>query len=245
MGLVEHVFDDAIKSKGSDIKEDILAMMERYALIAKFGTADDFQYFVPAQLQSSPGDLLDAEPKESDPCALYLQFKDGFVPHGLYYSLVSKLIAWCSEKQYLNKPKLFQNVSRFAIGCSNDYELLLICRKPFIKVVLRSLGEERSSTFKPAISVLECLRNCIDTLKNDCLGYRSISYDITVRCPTCSKVETKCQKHKFVKCRDDGCLHLLPAKNVQDLFCEEAFRKVKVPGLDEWYRDPSTVSFCL
>ena len=63
-------------------EKDILGMMERFGLIAKF--ADEI-YFVPAQLRSpSPEDLLGKEPTSFEPCPLYIDF-----PSGLYLMVSS------------------------------------------------------------------------------------------------------------------------------------------------------------
>lgn len=80
--LVDHVFSRFIQQ--GVIKENILDMMERFGLIAKFSpTPADVKYFVPAQLKSSPEDLCNMEPSPTDPCPLYLHFVHGFVPQGL------------------------------------------------------------------------------------------------------------------------------------------------------------------
>jgi hypothetical protein len=246
MDLVDHVFKETIKN--GEAKEDILAMMEDYGLIAKFGRVEDSEnlhYFVPAQLKSSPEGLLDVEPSPSSdgPCALYFHFLDGFIPHGLYNCLVSKLIAWCSFNGYTHKPKLFRSVSHHFIGGCSQYELFLICRKRFVKVVLMSLPSEQSLDIKPAFSVRDFLENCLKEMTDQCHWYRFSRYEISVLCPPCS--EKKCPKHGCHKCCIDDCLHLLSVPNDGVLVCEESCgkdSKPKVPGLQEWYREPPTVS---
>ncbi|KAJ7358705.1 hypothetical protein OS493_022147 [Desmophyllum pertusum] len=53
MELVDHVFYKFIQQ--GLVKKDILDMMERFGLIAKFSPSPtDVKYFVPAQLKSSP-----------------------------------------------------------------------------------------------------------------------------------------------------------------------------------------------
>jgi hypothetical protein len=235
------VFKETIKN--GEAKEDILAMMEDYGLIAKFEDSKKLHYFVPYQLKSSPEGLLDVEPSLSDPCALYFHFLDGFIPHGLYNHIVSKLIAWCSFKRYTHKPKLYRSVSHHFIGGSGQYELLLICRKRFVKVVLRSLPTKQPLDIQPAFLVRDFLENCLKEITDQCYWYRSLLYEISVLCPPCS--EKKCPKHDCDTCRDDDCLHLLSVTNDRELVCTESLgkdAKPEVPGLEEWYRKQPIVS---
>ncbi|KAJ7358723.1 hypothetical protein OS493_022167 [Desmophyllum pertusum] len=79
MELVDHVFYKFIQE--GLVKEDILDMMERFGLIAKFSPSPTvLKYFVPAQLKSSPKSLCDVEPSSHDPCPMYVHFVVGFVP---------------------------------------------------------------------------------------------------------------------------------------------------------------------
>ena len=149
MALVDHVFTDFIQNGLS--KQDVLDMMELYGLIGKFSclSSKDGQvqeYFVPAQLRSSPSGLCKIRPSDSDPCPLYIHFPDGFVPHGLFSQLLSRCISWCSQQGLKQPPQLFNNGARLFIGLQSSFELFLICRKRFIKVVLKMSQRFRSMT---------------------------------------------------------------------------------------------------
>ena len=141
MDLVDHVFADFIQ-KGIS-KQDILNMMELYGLIAKFSSLSaegelQEEYFVPTLLRAPPLGLCEMKPSNCDPCPLYLHFLDGFVPHGLFAQLVSRCIVWCCECSPKRRPKLYQNVAMFSIGKQPIFDLVLICSKKFIKIILRS-----------------------------------------------------------------------------------------------------------
>jgi hypothetical protein len=244
MDLAEHVFGDLVDS--NQTKEDLLAMMEHYGLIARFFIegSEILHYFVPAQLKSSPEELLDVEPSLTDACTLYLHFLDGFIPHGLYYCLVSKLIAWCSDKEYPHEPNLYRSVSRFIIGSSSEFDLFLICRKRFVKVVLRSVHTDEAHKDQPAVSIKCFLEKALKDISSECLWYRSLRYHICVLCPSCSKAKKKCHKHRVVSCVDEGCIHLLPVTNDQLLVCTKTFDKNSrpvVPGLNVWYKEPKEI----
>ena len=136
MELVDYIFSRFLQQ--SIIKEDILDMMERFGLIAKFSLSPtDVKYFVPAQLKSSPKCLSEIEPSSFDPCPLYLHFVDGFVPHGLFSQLISKSSSWCSATGCTQPPNLYQNGARFIIRAQSVHSFILICKKRFIKMLLK------------------------------------------------------------------------------------------------------------
>ena len=111
MELVDDVFSRVIQQ--GVIKEDILDMMEQFGLIAKFSPSPtDVKYFVPCQLKSSHEELCKMEPSTTDPCPLYLHFLDGFVPHGLFPRLVSRLTTWCARMDAHNR----QNSTKMELG---------------------------------------------------------------------------------------------------------------------------------
>jgi len=236
MELVEHVFDDLLNS--GQTKEDLLAMMEHYGLIARFDKGPDPRYFVPAQLRSSPEELIDIQSSPFGPCALYVHFTDGFVPHGLYSYFISKLIGWCSKSGSEHEPNLYRNVSRFIIGKSSDYELILICRKRFIKIVLRSLQEDASCLCQPAVSVRQFIENTLRAISVECNWYRSLKYELSVLCPSCCKSTKPCVKHRVKGCSNDDCIHLLEVCHQQVLVCTKSFGKdarPEVHNLKLWY----------
>ena len=133
MEHIDHVFSKFIQQ--GIIKEDILDMMEKFGLIAKFSPSpSDVQYFVPAQLKTPPKDICQMAPSHADPCPLYIHFVHGFVPHGLFSQLVSRFIRWCCKTWPLQHPKLYQNGAWFVIG-KQIHDLIVICKKSFIKIV--------------------------------------------------------------------------------------------------------------
>ncbi|KAJ7358684.1 hypothetical protein OS493_022119 [Desmophyllum pertusum] len=143
MELVDRVFYKFIQQ--GLVKEDILDMMERFGLIAKFSPSPtDVKYFVPAQLKSSPESLCDVEPSSLDPCPMYVHFAVGFVPHGLFPQLVSRAISWCSKTGTEHAPKLYLNGARFVIGRQVIHNLILICKKSFIKIILKLRNQDEA-----------------------------------------------------------------------------------------------------
>lgn len=242
MNLINHVFDEHIK-RGLN-KDDIFNLMELYGLIAKFspdGKTKEPRYFVPAQLTSPPAELCDKKPSDCDPCSLYVTFHDGFVPHGLFPQLLSRCIAWCSERGFRKEPNLFNCGARFFIGKQPSYSLVLICRKRSIKVVLTQVKPSSGSSHTASKElepweVRAFLNDTLVGLSQTLPWLRNLEYDWRVACIVCL-----CTKHESVCCADEECLHLHPAHLPDEsIICDQSFNDetIKVPGLEKWFQVP-------
>ena len=223
------------------VKDDILNMMEQFGLIAKFSsTATGVKYFVPAQLKSSPEDLLKLEPSASDPCRLYLQFEDGFVPHGLLTQLVSRSISWCCETWHTPLPILYRNGARFVIARQLIYDLILVCKKSFIQIVLtqRSQNEEVSMQefFEVPVCVRVFIEDALQKLSHELPYLNGLQYKSCVACPYC---QNECPTHHQVSCIHEECLHLFEMKRKLRLICMKHDRvhdtELSVRGLEKWF----------
>ena len=250
MALVDHVFTDFIQ-KGLH-KQDILDMMELYGLIAKFSclspdSKQEQRYFVPSQLTSSPSGLCEIKPSQTDPCPLYLHFLDGFVPHGLFPQLLSKCTSWCSERG-LNSPQLYHNGGRFFIGKQTIFDLILICRKRFIKIMMKQRNPESagqpSSTTSTAVEVRTFLMATLQDMSHDLSWLRNLQYNLCVACPFCLQSGEKCIKHRSVCCAHEDCLHLLQVPE-EVLICPKSLSEVTVQihGLEKWFQVYKTEVF--
>ena len=207
-------------------------MMELYGLIAKFSclsseSEHEQRYFVPAQLRSSPAGLCEIKPSKSDPCSLYVHFLNGFVPHGLFSQFLSRCISWCSKHGIKQAPQLYNNGARLFIGVQAIFDLVLICRKRFIKVILKRrkpTSPEPSSTTtssKMAVEVRTFIEKTLESLSRDLSWLRNLRYELSVACPHC-----------------DDCLNLLQVCPGEELICRKSFsdEAIKVHGLEKWFQ---------
>lgn len=240
MTLVDHVFSDLIQSGLS--KEDILDMMELYGLIAKFSfspvsSEDEQRYFVPAQLRSSPAGLCEIKTSGNDPCPLYLHFLDGFVPRGLFPQLLSKFIRWSSERSPNRAPNLYHNGARLFIGMKSICCLVLICKKRFIKIVLKQGNPLNAWSMNVAQEVRMYLEDSLRELSREVPCLRNLKYELCVGCPSCLTSGEECAKHKSVDCAHEDCVHLLRVIPEEQLFCPKNFNDeaLQVQGLDDWF----------
>ena len=253
IALVDHVFSKFI-DKGL-CKQDILDMMELHGLIAKFPIATDENqdeqnideqiYFVPTQLRSSPSALCEIKPSGCDPSPLVIHFLDGFVPHGLFPQFVSKFIHWCSENRLKETPQLFNNGARLFIGKQIIFALILICRKRFIKIVLKTSNppscksQSMNASNKMAIEVRNFIERTLDGFSRDLSWLSNLRYELSVVCTYCLK--STHDLHKKTSCDQDDCLHLLRVRPGEKLICLENFCDETVsPGWEMWFEEPDT-----
>lgn len=223
-------------------------MMELYGLIAKFSFVpsageEEERYFVPAQLRSSPSVLCENKPSKCDPCPLYLHFLNGFVPHGLFPQLLSRCIRWCSERGSRQAPNLYRNGARFFIGMQIIHNLILICKKRFIKIILKQKGPP--SAVPPALAasmaceVRSFLEDTLRSLSVEFSWLRNLRYELCVACASCFKPSEECAKHRSSFCAHEDCLHLLRVTPEEQLpICPKSFydEAVEVPGLEKWFK---------
>ena len=241
MELVDYVFSKFCQQ--GLIKDDILDMMEQFGLIAKFSISpNDVKYFVPSQLKTPPGHLCKIEPSSTDPCQLYLHFLEGFVPHGLYSQLVSRVTIWCSERGYKQPPSFFEGACRFFIKKELVYHLIFICKRRYIKVVLKQRKQYHGGSFaevkEVAILVRTFLEETMKNLKRDLPWLRNFTYDLCVACPDCRGEENVCSYHGHVSCTHEDCLCLLKTLEGGQLSqCPNSFSDniLTVPGLEKWF----------
>ena len=244
MEHVDHVFSSFIT--GGIVKADILDMMERFGLIAKFSASPtDKKYFVPAQLKSSPVELCNMELSSTDPCPLYLLFFHGFVPHGLFLQLVSRSIRWCSETWAMHQPTLYQNGAWFIIG-KDIHDFVLICKTGFVKVILRqreaqSDQAEGQNSVKLATLVREFLEDTLKNLSHEMSYLRGMKYRLCVACPYCHQgaEETRraCSDQVKTSCTHKDCFHLIDTNEGQPDICKRkpCNKVAPVCGLKKWF----------
>ena len=213
-------------------------MMERFGLIAKFSASPtDEKYFVPAQLKSPPEDLAKLEPSPTDPCPLYLQFVDGFVPHGFFSQFVSRSISWCSKIGSVQPPNLYRDGAWFAVGRQIIYDIILICKKKFIKIFLKQRTEDEAVFTRAAETVRLFVEDTLQDLIQQFQYLGNLQYKFCVACPYCLQGLEVCANHSQTLCTHEDCLHLLEIKQEEHLICMKSHsgKVLTVRGLEKWY----------
>ena len=249
--LVDHVFRP-LKVDGV-VMNDILSLMEHFGLIAKFSTSSGEKYFVPAQMTAGIESLPAVEPSSSDPCPLYIDFRTGFVPHGLFAQIVCRSISWISGMEVHKNTskchrkssgkdyptiKLCQNGAFFIIKRDvTAHRLKFVCKKRFIKIVLEKVGKPQQfrddSSNEMATQVREFLENTLEVLKKEFRYLHGLQFDFCVACPSCLVEDQECTKCGKLCCRQDSCLDLIDPDD--QMFCTVTHEAVKVNGIEHWY----------
>ena len=240
MELVDRVFSKFIQQ--GLVKEDILDMMEQFGLIAKFSASPtDVKYFVPCQLKSPPLQIAKMEPSPTDPCPLYLHFVDGFVPHGFFSQFVSRSIAWCSKTGSVQPPNLYRDGAWFVVGRQTIHDMIVSCKKKFIKISLKQRTEEEavpvSTSPETARSVRLFVEDTLQDLVQQFQYLGGLQYEFCVACPYCLQGSQECVNHSRTLCTHEDCLHLLEIKEGERLICMKnvSDKVLTVRGLEKWY----------
>lgn len=235
-------------------KEDILSLMEHFGLIAKFSTSCGENYFVPAQMRAGIESFPAFEPSSSDPCPLYIAFDTaGFVPHGLFPQIVCRSISWISEmeapyrrlRKHCGKGdiKLCQNGAFFIIRRDvTTHRLELVCKKRFIKVVLKKEGKTHQfpddSSNEMATQVRKFLENTLKVLAEKFRYLHGLKYSLRVACPSCVVKDQECTKCGKLCCKQDTCLDLIYLDD--QMFCTDTHEAIKVNGIEQWFSKRTT-----
>ena len=248
MELVDHVFSKCCQPQGL-IKKDILNMMEQFGLIVKITFTSPKNeiksYFIePCQLKTLPKTNPEMALSD-DPCPLYLHFLGGFVPHGFFWQLVSRCSRWCSESKFKHAqpPKVFLAASEFIIEKECTHQLVLLCKKRFIKVILTHSQPEHGASFaeerEVAILARTFLEETVQDLRHEHSWLSNFNCDFSVLCPHCLQKEEACRIHDVVSCDHEDCMCFLVLEEGKLKHCQNTLGvkdlERKVVGLERWF----------
>jgi len=157
-----------------------------------------------------------------------------------------KFIHWCSENGPREPPKLFNNGARLFIGKQIAFDLILICGKRLIKVILKSTNVSSSksslknATNKMAVEVRTFIQKTLVGFSHDLCWLRNLQYELSVVCTRC--LQSECSPYWSMSCCQDDCLHLLRVFPGEELICRESYsyEAVKVPGWEMWFEVPAS-----
>ena len=229
--LLEHVWGPLFNNR--DTCNSLIAMMEKFCLLCPWSSlaegASPRDYLVPFMLMFPPKEDVAQLIASAGIPSLFVKFKSGQVPSGLFPRLVLIIFQWCTKELLCqSEPQLHRNFARFyshpAEGCS----VILLCHSSFIEVVVHKeestsqvstivspemhLSPETSlDTFQVNVArivcrqlglMLECMRKEFHWLKN-------MAYEMSVCCPVCCKQVSvnHCRNHKVRGCKQEECLH--------------------------------------
>ncbi|XP_071959799.1 probable serine/threonine-protein kinase pats1 [Antedon mediterranea] len=185
-----------------DFLEKVEALLE---LMQKFDLLYDRLFYVPSLLKENDGDemvLLDKLTKLKTAAVLYVDF-DGFLPEGLYYRLVVRIVLW-SQQRKLDEgynPRLFYQQVKVYIDHNHDAIFRILPeRRSCIQIVVYRLkvGHEQ---LEPSPSVCKEVLELIATNLQD-IGQKWMKRVVftTVFCPCNVCSIEKVHLHKLEEC---------------------------------------------
>lgn len=181
--LLNHAWNSLFERQ--ETCQSLLAIMERFSLLCSWPSQKaNKEYLVPSMLMSPPtDDVLELLASVKIP-SLYVRFKSGRVPPGLFSRLVLQFYQWCKEEwdSPLN-PELYHNFALFHILPDQGTSVIFLCHSSSIEIVVHS-GNDAIETDGAGLAhgnvdlttsraihrqlgmVLECMRKEFDWLKH-------------------------------------------------------------------------------
>ena len=237
--LLNDLWDPLFDSRENFDVNSLINMMEKFGLLCPWPSSDESgspsEYLVPSMLMSPPKSVTKLFSSAGIP-SLFVTFKSGQLPIGLFPRLVLMVMQWCT-KEGLNQedPQLRHHFVRFYTHPAKGISLILLCRSSFIEVVVHhgkckaEASENERMNIPSVLSqdtpqvefarivcrqlglILECMRREFHWLKN-------MAYEMSVCCPICCTRKTVkyCETHQVGECKEEECLHFWSESQLYD-----------------------------
>lgn len=200
--------------------ESLLAIMEKFSLLCSFPSSDAScgkKYLVPSMLMSHPLDDVNKLLTSAQIPSLFIKFKSGQVPPGLFHRLVLQLSQWSKAN-----PNLYQNLARFYPFEDNNRSVILLCHSSSIEVVVHAV-ETSHELGEPtdvycAQKVRKQLELIMESMRVEFFWLKNMSYEVNFTCPVCCQggALAFCRTHKVQGCKQEECLHFWPESRLSN-----------------------------
>ncbi|XP_071943202.1 uncharacterized protein [Antedon mediterranea] len=194
--------------------EALLQLMQKFDLICvktqsilykqTTGTKSDRLFYVPSLLKKKEGDemvSLDKLAKSNNTVVFYVNF-DGFLPEGLYYRLVVRIVHWSQQRSHDKgyNPRLFYQQVKVYIDQNHDAIIRILPEKrSCIQVVIYKL-KVGGKHLEPSPSVCKEILQLIKENLLD-IGHKwmkRVDFNVCVLCNVCP--EENLHLHKLKEC---------------------------------------------
>jgi len=234
--LLQHVWGSLFDNQ--DTCNSLIAMMEKFCLLCPWPSSCDGEssskYLVPSMLRYPPQQDVTKLIASAGMPSLYVKFRSGQVPPGLFPRLVLMVFQWCTNEWLCKSPpQLHKNFARFFTHPAEGCSLILLCHSCSIEVVVH---KEISTVIPPGMKLsseydfdtfqvnvartvcrelgffLRCMREQFAWLKN-------MAYDMSVCCPVCSGKDGSvryCRIHHVLGCKQEECVHFWSESELRD-----------------------------
>ena len=199
------------------------------------------EYLIPSMLMCPPKEDVTELIASAGIPSLFVKFKSGLSPPGLFPRLVLRVYQWCTEEWLCQShPQLHHNFARFFTHPAEGCSIILLCHSSSIEVVVHKedCTAEVSTIVPPGLNLfsdsgydtfqvnmartlcrqlglmLECMSKEFHWLKN-------MTYDMSICCPVCCKqgAANLCRSHNVRGCKQEDCLHFWSESQLRE--CQE------------------------
>ena len=218
--------------------ESLIAIMEKFSLLCAWPSDGTTQkYLVPSMLMSPPTDDVLKHLDCVRTPSLFVLFKSGRVPLGLFPRLVLQFHRLCQEewKSEIN-PELFNNFAMFHILPDRAISLVFMLQSSSIEIVFHDGKDALDlNTSRFIYSQLKCL---LEHICKEFFWLKHVKYKVCVCCPVCSQEDgVTCRAHDKRGCE---CLHLLSESELRERpYCNRPVicgdRTITITMFEHWF----------
>ena len=218
--------------------ESLIAIMEKFSLLCAWPSDGTTQkYLVPSMLMSPPTDDVLKHLDCVRTPSLFVLFKSGRVPLGVFPRLVLQFHRLCQEewKSEIN-PELFNNFAMFHILPDRAISLVFMLQSSSIEIVFHDGKDALDlNTSRFIYSQLKCL---LEHICEEFFWLKHVNYKVCVCCPVCSQEDgVTCRAHDKRGCE---CLHLLSESELRERpYCNRPVicgdRTITITMFEHWF----------
>ena len=228
--LLVHVWKPLLEDK--DTCDSLVGIMEKFSLLCPLPSdaSESKSYLVPSMLKCHPQKEIAELVASAKLPSLFLKFRNGHVPLGLFPRLVLEFFQWGEENNFWRsgRSKMFHNFARFFTSDDEECSVILLSHSSSVELVVHraninlELAEELSSKMTMSIDLQNCttgvtcalavqrqLHLMLECMRNEFCWLRNMRYEMSVICPVCcrGRAVNYCRTHHKQGCREEQCLH--------------------------------------
>ncbi|XP_068688928.1 uncharacterized protein [Montipora foliosa] len=207
--LLSHVWGNLSEREG--VYEGLITIMEKFSLLCPFSSERPKTYLVPSMLKTRPSSEIVEVVSSAQIPSLFIKFKSGKVPAGLFYRFVVQFFRWGKGK-FLRPAELqlFQNVVRFITFGDNICSVIFVCQTSTVEVAIYAEDRQKTTAYACASVVCWQLGLMLESMRKEFFWLRNMGYEMAVLCPVCCpgrSLAYYCVSHDLEGCKEEHCLH--------------------------------------
>ena len=141
-------------------------------------------YFMPCVLKSARASELNVPScSDSDPAPLILRYDCGYVPVGVFPSMITNLVSQQQKGWIMIEEGLYKNKVQFQVG--GDYDTVTLISHPrYFEIIISRNASFRTPTESLCAHVRSTIESTLNTVTSHMNYYFSMGYKFAFECPT-------------------------------------------------------------